>query len=98
MTIKPPITLKFKLSGGKGSIIPPGVIETLIINVLDGVATFKFLDCRTTKKFYESGKSAGYVGKYDEHRKITIRTYPTMSQKEIVDGISKKIKELEGKK
>lgn len=93
-----PITMKFKLSGGEGSIIPRGVIEDLLINVRDGSATFHFNDAKTTKALAQGQIKDGVESQYIERMQTTICLYPNMSQEQIVNHISNRLKEMEKKK
>jgi len=96
--MKKPIKIKIDLYGGKNSIIPKGTKETLKIEVVDGIAVYKFNDCKTTRRFADGQNEDGVESKYNERLQKTICIYPDMSQKEIVEHITKRLKELGAKK
>ncbi len=97
MDQKKPIKMEFKIKGGTGGIIPKNLIERLIVMVRDGSASYRFNNSIITKKLAVSLVSKGKEAKYIERMQTTFCLYPGMNQKEIVEHISKNIKELEAK-
>lgn len=93
-----PLKIALKLAGGKNSVIPPGVIEELVIEIIDGKATFHFKDCRTTKRFCETQRKDGVQTVYSERLSKAICVYPSMTQKEINVNIWANLKALGAKK
>jgi len=93
-----PIKLQIKLKGGEGSVIPKGVIETLKIEIVDQVATFRFMDWRTTKLFAVRQHNDGVFSKYIERLQKTCCSYPNMKAEDILKHIQERLKALEGKK
>ena len=96
--MKEPITLRIQLSGGENSIIPKGFRENLRVDVVDGIAVYKFTDSNTTRKFADGQNADGVDSRYNERIQKTICKYPDMDQKAIVTHITKRIKELSEKK
>jgi len=47
------IKLKMRMSDPQGKLIPKGVVETLSVEIADQIATFHFLDQKTTRRFAE---------------------------------------------
>jgi hypothetical protein len=89
-----PITLKIKLSGGEGSVIPKGVVEDLLIRVRDEIATYHFKDAKITKAFADRQNKDGIKSQYIERIQTTVCSYPGMNQKELTDHISRRLKTL----
>jgi len=93
--IKKPIKIELKLNGGKDSVIPKGVTETLKIEVVDGGATFKFNDCGTTKRFAAKQFLDGVESVYVERKQKTYCKYPDMTQEDIVKHVKDRLQELQ---
>jgi len=96
--MKKPITLRITLSGGKDSIIPKGKRENLRIEVVDGIAVYKFTDHNTTRMFAAGQSLDGVDSRYNERIQKTICKYPDMDQKQIVAHITERLKALGAKK
>ena len=88
------IRLVFRIAGGKNSVIPKGAIETLTIDIIDGGATFHFIDGKTCRKFALQQQKDGVDSKYIERLQKTACKYPNMNKKEIAQHISERIKLL----
>lgn len=95
--VNKPITIRLRLQGGVGSVIPKGVTEELVINVRDGSATFHFKDSKTTKAFAIFQTKDGTPTKYVERIQTAIGYYEGMKKQEISDMLMKKLKNLEKK-
>jgi hypothetical protein len=95
MTIKKAKTMKIKLMGGQISIIPKGIVEELLIQVKDDYASYHFKDAKITKEFARRQNIDGVKTQYIERLQTALCNYPNMSQKEIVNHISTRIKNLE---
>ena len=89
-----PLKIGLKLAGGTNSVIPKGVIEELVIEIIDGKATFHFKDCRTTKRFCETQRKDGIYTIYSERLSKAICVYPNMTQKDIKINIWANLKAL----
>lgn len=95
--IQKPLTMRYKLAGGKDSVIPVGVTEQLTINIRDLTATFHFIDSKTTKRFALQTNSKGeFKAEYIERLQLAVIVYPNMNQKQIAEKIVSDIKELQG--
>lgn len=92
-----------KLSAGmrdpKGILIPRGVNEQLSAEIADEVATFRFKDGRTTKRFaaviikLEQDKGEHNTVYFERMGKI-ITQYPGKSKEEIRDLVLSQLKQL----
>jgi hypothetical protein len=98
MENKKPIKIEFKIAGGENSVIPKNIVETLKIEVVDGAATYRFNDSKTTRLFAARQHIDGVQSVYVERLQKTICKYPNMSQQEIVKHITERIKSMEKKK
>lgn len=92
-----PIRMKFDMAGGKEGIVPEGIKFTLVIDVKDGIASFRFDKAEWTKQFYLSQKAEGKDCEYFERVQACLVKYPNMTQQEIVKDISQTIKSKEKK-
>jgi len=89
-----PIKIKLRLSGGKNSVIPSGVIEDLLINIIDGKATFHFNNANTTLKFVNTtNKGKEYKAEYLERLQLGIIHYPNKNQNEIKEQLTTELKD-----
>lgn len=95
--IDEPIKIMLRLSGGKGSIIPAGVIETLIIEIIDNFASFHFIDAKTTKMFAIQQNRDGVNSSYNERLKKAICRYPDLTKEEIQQHIKERLQALGAK-
>ena len=96
---KQPKTLSFNIAFGKGGIEPEGTKQTLLIRVRDEIATYRFTNASTTKKFTASQNKDGVKSQYVERIQTCICSYPNMKQEEIEKHIISRLSELkEGKK
>jgi len=92
-----PIVIRLKLSGGSDSIIPTGLIETLTIEIVDGLATFHFHNAHITKSLCKKHKQEGLNSKYIERVQKTICQYPNMKADAIKEHIKGEIIKLSAK-
>jgi flagella basal body P-ring formation protein FlgA len=96
--MKEPIKIKIKLSGGEDSVIPKGVIETLLVQIQDGKAWFKFVSANTTRNFAIKSKQSIEKGdkvEYVERIQSALFTFPNKDQEEIYKSFVEKYKYLE---
>lgn len=89
-----PLKIELKLQGGVGSVIPKNITETLLIQIVDNYASYKFKDHRTTRAFAQRQNQDGVETKYSDRLQKAISHYPNMSQKQIAEHISRRLKEL----
>lgn len=89
-----PINIKMNIIGGKGGVIPPGVIETLKISIIDEFASFHFNDGKITEKFSESQNFDGVETKYNQRTQWAVSHYPKMNQKELLEHITLRLNQL----
>lgn len=92
-----PLKISLRLAGGKGSIIPGGAIENLTIEIIDNIASFHFIDCKTTKLFAFRQNRDGVKSYYNERLKKTISNYPNTKKEEILKHIQERLKDLGAK-
>jgi hypothetical protein len=89
-----PLRIRLKMKGGKNSVIPPGAIEQIMIDIVDGIAVYHFIDNKTNKKFCESQNKEGIESKFVERLNKTFCKYPGMNKQQISEHIIKRLKEL----
>lgn len=92
-----PVKIKLDIAGGENSIIPKGMRTKLVIEVVDEFATFKFDVSSITREFAKTQNKDGVMSVYSDRTQKTVCKYPRMSQKDIVDHISKRFQELRKK-
>ncbi len=93
-----PIKIKMNIAGGENSIIPKGIIEVLQIEIVDGIAVYRFNDARTTRRFTKGQNEDGVESVYNERLQKTICKYPNMSQEDIIKHIQQRLKDLGARK
>jgi len=92
--IQKPIEMRLKLKGGKDSVIPKGYTTDLLIKIIDGKAAYRFDRSSITKAFCAKRIKDGFNSIYVERFQTTMCEYPGMNQQEIVEHITKCLKEL----
>ncbi len=91
------ITIKLDLFGGEGSVIPKGTKESLLIEVVNEAAAYKFVNSATTRAFAKRQTKDGVESVYSQRLQKCLCKYPGMTQKEIAEHISKRLTELSKK-
>lgn len=93
------IKLKVNMRDKKGKMIPRGIIETLQAEIADGVATFRFKDSKTTKRFasfameMEKRRGANDTAYLPRFQKAVTK-YEGKTKEEIRDLLLEQFKEL----
>lgn len=96
------IKLSCKMQDPNGRLIPRGVIETLSVDITDGVAVFHFMDGRTTERFAKVAIELDKQKGLDNTRWLprvqkAVTKYEGKSKEEIKDLIVSQLKQMEGK-
>lgn len=92
------LKISIKLSGGKNSIIPAGLIENLTILIIDEKASFHFEHSNITKLLSQRQKKDGFDSKYVERLQKTLVNYPGKTKEQILKLIKENLEELGVKK